>query len=251
MGTSAQRRQAMDTPLDQPSVLSSKASVPEIAGWHVPRDAGPAADELTLLDALRRGDESAFTLLVDRYHTALLRLALAFVSNRAIAEEVVQDTWLGVLGGLGRFEGRSSLRTWIFRILANKAKTRAQREGRTIPFSSLPDLDLELDGPSVEPDRFLPPDHAQWPGHWATPAQSWEGIPEERLLAQETRACIQDAIDALPPLQREVITLRDVEGCTAEEACHILSVTETHQRVLLHRARSRVRGALERYFEET
>lgn len=216
----------------------------------MPRDAGPSADELTLLDALRRGDESAFSLLVDRYQTALLRLALAFVSNRAIAEEVVQDTWLGVLGGLGRFEGRSSLRTWIFRILANKAKTRAQREGRTVPFSSLSDLDLELDGPSVEPDRFLPPDHAQWPGHWATPPQSWEGIPEERLLAQETRARIQDAIDALPPLQREVITLRDVEGCTAEEASHILSVTETNQRVLLHRARSRVRGALERYFEE-
>jgi RNA polymerase sigma-70 factor (ECF subfamily) len=218
----------------------------------LPGQAGPDAlpDDARLVEALRGGDEASFLIVVDRYHMSLLRLALTYLPNRQLAEEVVQETWLGVLLGLDRFEGRSALKTWIFRILINTVKTRAQREGRSVPFSALPALDLEFDGPSVEPDRFLPPDHPQWPGHWAAFPQSWESIPEDRLLAQETRAQLRDAIAALPAHQREVITLRDVEGWTAEEVCNTLALSETNQRVLLHRARSKVRRALERYFAE-
>jgi RNA polymerase sigma-70 factor (ECF subfamily) len=212
------------------------------------RDA--VADETALLDGLRRGDDAAFLALVDRYSTSLLRLALTYVRNRQIAEEVVQEAWLGVLLGLNRFEGRSTVKTWLYRILINRAKTRAEREGRSVPFSALEEFDLELDRPSVEPDRFLPPDHPQWPGHWASFPPSWDGVPEERLLAQETRACLREAIEALPTQQRQVVTLRDIEGWQADEVCNILEISETNQRVLLHRARSKIRRALERYLTE-
>jgi RNA polymerase sigma-70 factor (ECF subfamily) len=211
--------------------------------------AGSAAsvDELRWLEALRRGDEAAFVALLDRYHASLLRLAMLYVSNRAVAEEVVQETWLGVLQGLSRFEARSSLKTWIFHILMNRAKTRAQREGRSVPFSALANPQDEPDEPAVDPDRFLPADHPRWPHHWASPPQSWGDLPEERLLAQETRAHIQQAIDALPASQREVIALRDVEGWSAGEVCNVLGLSEANQRVLLHRARSKVRRTLEQY----
>ncbi len=213
--------------------------------------APPASErERELLAALRRGDEQAFTTLVEQHTPSLLRLAMLYVSSRAVAEEVVQETWLGVLQGLRRFEGRSALKTWIFRILVNTAKTRAQRENRTIPFSALAALDTDGDEPAVEPERFLPADDPQWPGHWAAPPESWEGQPEERLLAGEARERIQAAIDALPPTQREVITLRDVVGWSSEEVCNLLAISETNQRVLLHRARSRVRRALEQYLAE-
>jgi RNA polymerase sigma-70 factor, ECF subfamily len=208
-----------------------------------------SAEDLRLVEALQSGNESAFVSLIDRYHTSMLRLAMIFVPSQAVAEEVVQETWMGMLQGLDRFEGRSSLKTWIFRILTNRAKTRAQREGRSVPFSSLSEFTSELYEPAVEPERFNGPDQ-QWPGHWVSFPRSWDEIPEERIISQETMTRIQEAIDILPSRQREVITLRDIEGCSSDEACNLLGVSEVNQRVLLHRARSRVRRALERYFEE-
>ena len=197
-------------------------------------------EDLRLVEALRSGNESAFVSLIDMYHSSMLRLAMIFVTSQAVAEEVVQETWMGVLNGLDRFEGRSSLKTWIFRILTNRAKTRAQREGRSVPFSSLPEFTSELH----EPERFQGPDQ-RWPGHWVSFPRSWDEIPEERILSQETMTRIQEAIDTLPLGQREVITLRDIEGCTSDEACNLLGVSEANQR-----ARCKVRRALERYFEE-
>jgi RNA polymerase sigma-70 factor (ECF subfamily) len=207
-----------------------------------PPQRSPADDEQRLLAALKAGDEAAFAELVDRYHAGLVRLAMTFVRSRAVAEEVVQETWLGVLRGLPRFEGRSSLRTWITRILVNQAKTRALRERRSVPFSSLAG-ELE-DGPAVDPNRFRNP---QFPGGWSDPPQSWAALPEARLLGAETRAKLLEAIQQLPPMQRRVITLRDVEGWDAAEVRDLLDLSEVNQRVLLHRARSRVRAALEQY----
>jgi RNA polymerase sigma-70 factor (ECF subfamily) len=209
-----------------------------------------STEEFRLVAALRSGEEAAFALLVDKYHTALVRLASIYVPNRAVAEEVVQETWLGVLQGLNRFEGRSSLKTWIFRILTNRAKTRGQREARTIPFSDLADPMADSAEPTVEPDRFNPPDHPQWPGHWAAEPSSWNQVPESHFLSQETRARVMQAIELLPPNQREVITLRDIEGWSSDEVCHTLELSEANQRVLLHRARAKVRRALEQYFDE-
>ena len=217
--------------------------------------AGPgiSAVDVHLIELLRSGNEAAFESLVDCHSAALLRLAKVFVTTQAVAEEVVQETWMAVLLGLSRFEGRSSLKTWIFRILTNHAKTRAQREGRSIPFSSLPGIDTAVishsSEPAVDPGRFLPADH-QWSGHWISFPLDWREMPEERLLSQETRACIDRAIEALPPGQREVIILRDIEGWTADETCSLLGISAVNQRVLLHRARSKVRGVLEKYFEK-
>ncbi len=208
-----------------------------------------SADDLYLIEQLRNGNEAAFEALIDRYATAMLRLAMVYVRAWAVAEEVVQETWLAVLESLGRFEGRSSLKTWMFRILTNCAKTRARREGRSIPFSSLADIDTDNAEHAVNPDRFLPADH-QWSGHWISFPSNWQEMPEERLLSRETRARINRAIEALPPNQREIITLRDIEGWTAEETCALLGISEVNQRVLLHRARSKVRRVLEKYFEE-
>jgi RNA polymerase sigma-70 factor (ECF subfamily) len=211
--------------------------------------AATSVDDLELQARLRRGDEAAFTLLVERLHGSMLRVAMVHVGNRAVAEEVAQDAWVGVLAQLDRFEGRSSLRTWVLRIVANRARTRAVRERRTLPFSSLDGL--EEPGPvAVEPERFLPAGH-RWAGHWASPPRSWSDLPEERLLSAETRAEVERAVELLPPAQRAVITLRDVEGMAAAETCQLLGLTEGNQRVLLHRARSGVRRALERYLDET
>jgi RNA polymerase sigma-70 factor, ECF subfamily len=195
-------------------------------------------NEHALVVALRNGEESAFRALVEMYHAMLVRVARMYVSTQAAAEEVAADTWLAVLEGIDRFEERSSLKTWIFRILTNKAKTRGMREARSLPFSS-----FEAEQPAVDADRFNGPDH-NWPGHWASPPQAF---PEERLLAAETRQVIEDAIAKLPPTQQAVIRLRDVEGWSAEDVCNALTLTETNQRVLLHRARSAVRRALEEY----
>ena len=202
--------------------------------------------ELRELDALRAGDEEAFMALVRRHHAAMVRVAQIYVSRRDLAEEVVQEAWLGVLRGLDRFEGRSSLKTWLFRIVTNLAKTRAMREGRTIPFSALRTPE-GVPEPAVEPERFRRPDDPQWPGHWASKPAQW---PEARLLENESLERIQQAIEALPDSQRAVITLRDVEGWSAEEVCNALELSETNQRVLLHRARSKVRRAMERYLDE-
>lgn len=195
-----------------------------------------------LLEGLRAGDEAAFVALMREYGAGMLRVAMMYVSSRAVAEEVVQEAWLGVLKGIGRFEGRSSLKTWLFRIVANTAKTRGMRESRSIPFSSLGD-DAGAE-PAVDPDRFLGSGE-RFPGHWALPPQAW--APEGRLLSQEALDVIERAIDRLPPAQRAVISMRDVQGFTSEEVCNALDLTETNQRVLLHRARARVRDALEEY----
>jgi RNA polymerase sigma-70 factor (ECF subfamily) len=195
-----------------------------------------------LLEGLRAGDEAAFVALMREYGAGMLRVAMMYVSSRAVAEEVVQEAWLGVLKGIGRFEGRSSLKTWLFRIVANTAKTRGMRESRSIPFSSLGDD--ASDEPTMDPERFLGSGE-RFPGHWAVPPQAW--APEGRLLSQEALALIEREIDRLPPAQRAVITMRDVQGFTSEEVCNALDVTETNQRVLLHRARARVRAALEEY----
>jgi len=177
----------------------------------------------------------------------MVRLAGLYVRDRDIAEEVAQQTWLGALEGIHRFEGRSSIRTWLFRILTNIAKTRGQREGRTIPFSSLWDPETEPAEPAVDPDRFLSADHPRWPGHWQDPPQSWGGAPEEHALSVEMQAHLHNSVSRLTPSQREVITLRDIEGWTPEEVCNALGITETNQRVLLHRARTKVRHALDEY----
>jgi RNA polymerase sigma-70 factor, ECF subfamily len=203
-------------------------------------------DEADLIAALRRGDEQAFVTLVDRYGGLMLRIAMTHVRTRASAEEIVQETWCAVVRGIDRFEGRSSFKTWMLRILTNRAKSRGQRERRCLPFSSLAG---EYDGPAVAAERFLPPDHDRWPGGWAAPPNDWERIPEERLLGRETLARVRAAIAALPERQQEVIVLRDVEGWSADEVCQALGVSEGNQRVLLHRARSKVRAALERYFD--
>jgi RNA polymerase sigma-70 factor, ECF subfamily len=203
-------------------------------------------DEAKLLDALRRGEEHAFAELISRYSSPLLRVAITYTGNRAVAEEVVQETWLGVLHGLDRFQGRSSLKTWIFKILTNIATTRAARERRTVPFSALAAREAEEGEPTVEPDRFLPPDHDRWPGHWALGPRRWL-TPEGRLLGAEVRELVLRELDRLPPAQRAVMSLRDIEGWPAEEVCAALEVSEGNQRVLLHRARSKVRAALEQY----
>jgi RNA polymerase sigma-70 factor (ECF subfamily) len=210
---------------------------------------GASADDWHLIGLLRGGDETAFVSLIDSYYSAMLPLALVYVATRAVAEEVVQETWVAVLEGLHRFEGRSSLKTWIFRILTNRAKTRAQREGRSIPFSSIADMNVDDAEPAVDPDRFRPAG-TQWAGGWKSFPATWEELPEERVLSQETRNCIEKAIATLPPNQREIIILRDIEGWSAEETCHALNISEGNQRVLLHRARSKVRGVLEKYFTE-
>ena len=227
-----------NAPLDQPLVggASAKSFV-------------ASAEDSHLVDLLRNGDEQAFVMLIDRYHNTLLRLALMYVAIHSVAEEVVQETWLGVLKGLSRFEGRSSFKTWLFHILTNCAKTRAQREKRSVPFSSLTGDDPGQPEYAVEPDRFRGADQ-EWPGHWISFPSNWDDMPENRLLSQETRQHITAAIDMLPANQRAVVQLRDIEGWTAEETCNLLGISETNQRVLLHRGRSRVRKALEAYFDE-
>lgn len=207
------------------------------------------ADDAALVAALRRGDEAAFRALVQQHHSALLRLALVYVGSRASAEEVVQETWLGLLHSLERFQGRASLRTWLFRILVNQAKTRARREGRSLPFSDLWRFEDEPDQPSIDPARFRPAEDP-WAGHWTSFPQRWDHLPEQRLLARETQEQIADALRALSPAQQAVLTLRDIEGWSSPEVCNVLGVSATHQRVLLHRARARVRQALETYLAE-
>lgn len=203
-------------------------------------------DDAAVVAALRRGDEAAFTDLVTAYSASLLRLAQDFVRTRSVAEEVVQETWLAVLNGIDRFEGRSSLKTWLFRILVNKAKTRGVREARTVPFSALA---VEGDERAVPEERFRGPDDL-WPGHWASPPRALDTVPEQRLLAREARERIAEALETLPESQRVVVTLRDVAGWDSDEVCEALGLSEGNQRVLLHRGRAKLRAALERYIEE-
>jgi RNA polymerase sigma-70 factor (ECF subfamily) len=206
-----------------------------------------SVQDAQLLESLRNGDERAFAMVIDEHGPTMLRLARLYVRERAVAEEVVQEAWLGVLRGIDRFEGRSSLRTWLYRIVTNLAKTRAVREARSVPFSALAGVEEEAEGPSVPPERFRGPDD-RWAGHWASPPTEW-ARPEHELLSAETRSVIARAIEALPATQREVITLRDVQGWTSEEVCNALELSETNQRVLLHRARTKVRHALDDYLQ--
>lgn len=208
----------------------------------------PSSDDTQILDALRMGDESAFEQLVSQYQAAMIRVALLYVPTQTLAEEAVQETWIGVLKGLRRFEGRSSLKTWIFSILMNRARTIAQREGRYQEVEWDAESDAE---PAMPPDRFQS-SADPYPGHWNAIEypHSWDDIPEAVLLNRETREYVQSAIDQLPESQRIVITLRDVEMLTSDEVCNILGITETNQRVLLHRARSKVRRALAQYLRE-
>lgn len=206
-------------------------------------------DETALLELLRQRDETAFTQLVEQYHSSLVRLARIYIQDTASAEEVAQDTWLAVLHGLNRFEGRSSLKTWIYTVLTNKAKTRSQRENRTISYTDMEQAVQHQ--PTVAPDRFNDPGADRWANHWTRDAAptSWTGIPEDIILSDETLDLIRSTIDQLPANQRVVITLHDMEELSSQEICNILGISETNQRVLLHRARARVRQALEDYLK--
>jgi RNA polymerase sigma-70 factor (ECF subfamily) len=210
-----------------------------------PRSALSASEEADLVARLRAGDERAFEALVERHYGMMLAVARGYVRTRAVAEEVVQEAWVGVLNGIARFEGRSSLRTWIMRIVANIAITRGEREARTIPFSTLVP---EGDEPAVEADRFRDESDG-FPGHWRAYPANWAAVPDDALLSRETLDVVMGAIDELPDAQRVVIAMRDVAGCSAEEVCGTLDVSDGNQRVLLHRARSHVRNALERHLD--
>lgn len=212
----------------QPIDASTPASLP------------PAGEsEHQLVAALRRGDEAAFIALVERFHYSLLRLARSYGVDSAVAEEIVQETWMALVTGIERFEARSSVKTWLFRVLAYQAGRRARREARFVPFS-------DLTSPTVDQDRFEP-SGGRWAGHWADRIPTWDDAPEERLLARETRDTIDRLIAQLPDRQRQVILLRDVEGVSAADTCAILEIPDHVQRLLLHRARARVRSGLDRY----
>lgn len=202
-------------------------------------------NEQVLLDGLRNGDEEAFTYLLETYYGQLLRVAMSHVPSRAVAEEVIQETWQGVLESLPRFEGRSSLKTWLFRILTNRAKTRGIRESR---YESMDSEEGESEG-WADPDRYFAGGGFQ--GHWRVLPAPWDDqTPERLLLSKESQRLIQSAIDALPPVQRQVMILRDIEGIEANEVCNLLDISETNQRVLLHRARTKVRRTLDGQLSE-
>jgi RNA polymerase sigma-70 factor, ECF subfamily len=204
-----------------------------------------ADDDATLVARLRDGDERAFVVAVDSLSPAMFAVARGYVRARSVAEEVVQEAWLGVIKGLDRFEGRSTLRTWVLQIVANIARKHAVGEARSFPFSSLEFGDQE---PAVEPERFRGPDEP-YPGGWRSFPTDWRTLPQSRLLARETLDLVDRAIGELPEAQRIVITLRDVIGCGPEEVCETLRISDGNQRVLLHRARTRVRARLERHFD--
>jgi RNA polymerase sigma-70 factor (ECF subfamily) len=202
-------------------------------------------DESALVARLRDGDERAFESVVEALYPSMIAIARGYVRTRAVAEEVVQEAWLGVLKGLDRFEARSSLRTWVLQIVANIARTRAVREARSVPFSS---FDADESEPAVEPERFRGAEDP-FPGHWRSYPTDWRTIPEQKLLSGETVELVKEAIGSLPENQKLVITLRDVTGCSADEVCQALGLSPENQRVLLHRARARVRTRLERHVD--
>jgi RNA polymerase sigma-70 factor, ECF subfamily len=206
-----------------------------------------AQEEAVLVARLRLDDEGAFDELVNKHHGALIRMALGYVADREVAEEVVQDTWMAVIEGLHRFAGRSSLRTWIFGIMIHKAKDRGVREKRHTTFSAFESFDEENEE-AVDPSRFH--QSGEWAGHWAFPPQPWDDQTPEKLLASKQAIhAMNQAINALPATLKDVLILRDVEGIDAKEACEILKITETNLYVRLHRARERVRQAVETYLE--
>ena len=220
----------------------------QASAWSKP---GTAVPDDSLLEAVSRGDEDAFAALLHRYHSSLLRVAHLYVSNHAVAEEIVQETWLGFLDSLPRFQRRCSLKTWLFTILIRCAARTRNHERRSIPLSAVWSAETAPDEPAVEPDRFFPPHH-RWRGIWRLDRAEdvptgWADFPENQLLSQELRHVISRLVAGLPPAQREVFTLRDVEGFSTEEVNSVLQVTANNQRVLLHRARSAIRRGLESY----
>jgi RNA polymerase sigma-70 factor (ECF subfamily) len=215
------------------------------AQHHDPVNRDPAlARDRAVVAALRRGDEGAFVELVDRYHASMVRLALAWVTDRAAAEDTAQEAWLGMLRGLDSYAERASLKTWLFGILVNCARARQRRDRRSIPFSDLPP---DRDEATVDPDRFLPQGH-RWAGHWATPPADW---PEDHLLSSEVRAHLERALTHLPNRQRAVVILRDVEGWPSSEICALIGISPGNERVLLHRARATIRRELEQYLTQS
>jgi RNA polymerase sigma-70 factor, ECF subfamily len=202
-------------------------------------------DEKSLVDALRAGDEATFVQLVDRNESWMLRTALSFGSTRAVAEEIVQETWVSFLRGIDRFEGRSALRTWLFAILANAARKRAMSETRTIPWSS---LDREPGGDDGIADQFFDPGHPRWANCWTSTVPDWSHAPEHELMASEAWRVVEETLATLPSSQRLVFTLRDVEDWSSGDVCNALDISDSNERVLLHRARLRVRATLERYY---
>ena len=216
-------------------------------------DASPIAaiaspEEMLLVEALRRGDEAVFVRLVREHGALMRRVASFYVSDRAVVDEVVQETWLGVVTGIHRFEGRSTFRTWLFRVLTNVARNRAVRESRSMPFSALAAEEVTGEEPSVDADRFLGADH-RWAGHWASTPRRFDELPHARLESAETLRFVRAAIEQLPEAQRAVITMRDMVGFEPEEVCESLGISDGNQRVLLHRARTTVRKALESHLE--
>jgi len=201
-------------------------------------------DEAALLERLRARDERAFAELVGAWSPSMLRVARMYVATQAVAEEVVQEAWLGVLQGIDRFEGRSSLKTWVFRILVNRAMTRGAREGRSVPFAALAADEAARDEPAVDPSRFTRE------GAWVSAPRRWEDEPEAAARSAETLAVVRGAVAALPPMQRLVVAMRDLEGFDALQTRNALEISETNQRVLLHRGRAKVRAALERHYGE-
>jgi len=202
----------------------------------------------TLIIALRRGDESAFAYLVDHHHASMVRVAMLYCRDQSAAEEIAQETWLALLKGIHQFEARSSLKTWLFSILANKAKTRGQRDRRSITFTELAATQSDHENEANE-DGAVDATRFKSDGWWVdeTHPSDWQITPEVAYQSAEIRACIQQSIAALPANQQQVMTLRDIEGLEAESVCNIMGISETNQRVLLHRARAKVRSALESY----
>lgn len=210
-------------------------------------EAAPGAieDDMSLVRAARDGDEAAFTALVSRHHQPAVRLAAQFLTSQTAAQDAVQDAWVGVIAGLSSFEGRSSFRTWLFSIVINSAKKRAQKDARAVPLSAFddaPDSGDSLGPPAVSPDRFRV--EGKWVGHWASAPTAWPS-PDDTTFEHELRGLIERAVEELSTTQRNVITMRDVLGMTPEQTCEALGISEANQRVLLHRARAHVRAALE------
>jgi len=204
-------------------------------------------EDVAVVAGLRNGSEATFGALIDLHGASMLRVAGIYVADRNAAEDVVQETWMAVIRGIGRFDGRSSIKTWIFCILTNRAKTMGQRASRVVPVSSL-NGGAESGEQAVDPSRFFDSGHPSWPGHWCNPPSRWTEGPEDRAATKEAVEVVLRAIRALPAMQREVVTLRDVECWTAKEVCNALGLSETNQRVLLHRGRSKVRQQLEDHY---
>lgn len=238
--------------VDIGALRALRASAPAAPPKRMPStDAVAVVDtDADMVSALRGGDEKAFEALVASFHSALMRTAVMYVRDPAAAEDVVQETWIGLLESVDRFEGRCSIKTWLFRILFNKAQTRAAKDRRLVPFATLAAQESSSPWSSVDPSSFHRDANSRLNGHWVEPPPAWKTSPEQILLDKETMAAVKHAIGELPPAQGTVMLMRDVEGFSSKEVCNALQITATNQRVLLHRARTKVRQALAARFGE-